>query len=204
MAPGEGVRRGMRVREFIRQKGIQECGGKPGPVDSTANRYGQDSYPDLELIRERGFSEPEAARQEDEQLERLGSSCKNLYPDIPGFDQWWGPLQGAWEETVRAALQDSSLNPLKPPMAKCLTEKSGLAADPADPAVSFLRSVNLAMSAPGKAPEKVFAAAYADCGKPYFDRVRELLLERRPAMVERNREVIETFAKGLVAAGYVP
>jgi hypothetical protein len=42
------------------------------------------------------------------------------------------------------------------------------------------------------------------CGTAYFARTQALLEAQRPAMIERHRELLERFARELVAIGYVP
>lgn len=202
MVPGSDMRRAMRVQEFGRQKAIAECGGKAGPIDGTSNRFDQSHFPDLELIRKRGFFEQEETDQEDKQLEGLDPRC-DLTPDLPRYTAWF-VLQTPWGDVVASTEQDSGLTALKGPMADCLVRKTGLAVERSDP-TTFLRAVNTANATGASQGElKNMAAAYADCGAPYFGKFRELLLRKRPAMVERNRELIERYASQIVGAGYVP
>ncbi|MFT4216736.1 MAG: hypothetical protein QM619_06065 [Micropruina sp.] len=204
--PGRGVIRGLRVTEFARQNGIQKCGGKAGPSDSTANRPDQSMFPDLELIRERGFAENGSSLEEDKQLQELPRDC-NLLPDVPRAEDWHN-LSASWaREVASPALADASLSSLKGPMAQCLTDRVGKEIDPVDPASSFLRTADVTMLSTDDwetGGEARYAAAYADCGKDYFAKYGELLLAKRPAQVERNRELLNEFAAGLVKAGYVP
>ncbi|MFT3862232.1 hypothetical protein [Micropruina sp.] len=206
MVPGDGVLRGMRVQQFARNEGIRKCGGEPGRVEATMNRPAQHLYPNLELIRERGFAENKESLEEDARIERLPTSCPNLIPSIPRVEDWHN-LQAAWEKDAYVAAANSTLAKSKDSMARCLTDRIGKDVDPADPAVSFLRIADDTMLETDDwetGGEQKYAAAYADCGKEYFAKLGELLLKQRPEQIERNREVLTEFAVGIVKAGYVP
>lgn len=197
MAPGVGQRRAMRVLMFIRARKIELCGGKGLPLDSTANRFEQHVFPDLQLIRERGFSEPSQESDED-----IPESCDDA-PDAPSFNEWIN-LTSPWRDIVDAVVLDKGLEELREPFWSCLSRRSGLEVEKDVPA-AFLRAVNLAGSDwATDEDQKRFAVAYADCGGEYFGKLRELLLAKRPAMVERHRELLERFAAEIVARGYVP
>lgn len=201
--PGDEVRRAMRVDRFTRELAITECGGTAGPLDDTSGRVDQSKYPDLDLIRERGFSETEETQKEDARLESL-DDCTDLRPDLKAFDDW-SKLQGPWNDITLAVEQDSRLDPLKQPLADCLTQRTGLPVDAADPVISYLRAVNISASKDATdAQNAERAVAYADCAAPYFAELHTLLLAKRPAMVERHREVITRYAAQLIGAGYAP
>lgn len=205
-APGDGVLRAIRLTQFARQNGIQKCGGEPGPLDSAANRPNQALFPNLNLIRERGFAEHEYIQDEDRRLEGTRPNC-NLLPDVPRAEDWHN-AQAAWErDVVSAAEADKALAPLKAPMAQCLSDRVGKQIDPEMPAWSFLKLADVEMLSTddwNSRGEQVWANAYADCGKDYFARFGEVLMKQRPALIERNRELLAEFAAGLVKAGYVP
>ncbi len=203
MVPGEQVRRGMRIMEFVRQKGIESCGGRFGSIDGTANRFDQSRLADLSLIRERGLVEQDAVDREDRVLSGLTPGC-NLVPDLPRLTDW-RTLPESWSDVVASEALSASLDPSKQTMAQCLRAKTGLAVNATDPAASYLSSVNQAMAQGAtEARQMQLAAAYADCSQEHFSKLRDLLLKRRPAFVERNRELLQQFASGLVRAGYVP
>ncbi len=94
------------------------------------------------------------------------------------------PWQEDQELTTRS---DPRVQPLRVAMAQCLREGSGLAVSDEDPSTSFLKGVDRAyILAPE--PERVSAETvmewsvlYADCGEPYYAKVKELLEEVRPA-----------------------
>jgi hypothetical protein len=200
--PGPEMLRAMRVQEFDRNRGIVECGGTSASIDGTSNRIDQGRFPFLELIRERGFTEQKAAEADDRRLESLEHDC-DLDPDLPSFRAWY-VLDQPWRDVVDGVEHGRAVESLKAPMAQCLRERTGVEVDPGDP-TTFLRAVNLAMATDATPSQlKRYAVAYSDCGQPYFDKVRTLLLKKRAAFVERNRELSEKFAHELVAAGYVP
>ena len=203
--PGPGVRRGMRVHEFSRGVAVRECGGDPMPVDSTQNRRDQSHFPDLELIRERGFAEPQATEREDRVLETLDASCPDLAPDWRSQRDWLA-LGETWNDVVMAVDQDPRMDSPKGPAAECLIRRTGRDVDPADPINSFLRGVDVDTLADGTSSSQIdqWADAYADCTEDYFAAFGRLLLEVRPTLVEQHREVIEAYASELVGAGYVP
>jgi hypothetical protein len=203
MVPGPEVRRAMRVSEFNRQTAIEECGGEPVSIDGTSGRFDQSRFADLELIRKKGFSEQEETEREDRQLEAMDPGCDDLAPDFPSFEKW-NVLGQHWMDVVQTVEQDSGLLALEAPMAECLTKRTGLDVDPSNP-TTFLSAVNVANVEGATENEMMdLAAAYADCGAPYFTKLHDLLLEERPAMVERHRELIDRFTSEIVDAGYVP
>lgn len=200
--PGPEMLRAMRIQEFDRNLGIVKCGGKSGPINGTSDRIDQARYPDLTLIRDRGFVEQAGVKSDDSRVAGLDKGC-NLFPPLPSFQAWF-VLDQPWRDVVDGVENGAAVETLKEPMATCLVDRTGLKVDPDDP-TSFLRAVNLASATDASDAElKAYATAYADCGEPYFAKVRSLLLEKRPAFVERNRELIEKFASELVAAGYAP
>jgi hypothetical protein len=213
MVPGDGVRRAMRVREFNHQAGIRKCGGQlTRSLDTTANRWQQNLFPDLELIREKGFGgdqkeEASDTRQDDKALESISQECKNLFAPIPDFETWFA-LQGVWYDTVLSQLQAPAMVPLKKPMAICLTDRSGLKVGVDDPPTRYLAALTkrwLALSKEDwEAQKQAYSDAFVDCGRGYYETLTKLLLPERDKLVEQNREVLTSFAIHLVEAGYVP
>ncbi|WP_460829089.1 hypothetical protein [Nocardioides hungaricus] len=204
MAPGPSVRRAMRVSNFTADFVTIACGGTPPPLDRTSDRIEQSRFPDLELIRRRGFVEP-AVYPKGERRNCGGNSKGNLLDKVPSEQKWTG-LSFAWEDVVATVEQDERVVALKVPMARCLREGSGLEVSDEEPAPSFLGAVNTAYFG-GPMTEKGLkrmAVLYADCGADYFGLTQKLLEAQRPAWIERNREVLVQFAKEIVAIGYVP
>jgi len=209
MVPGDGVRRAMRVREFNRQAGIRKCGGHPTrSLDTTANRWDQALFADLELIREYGLGEGLSAdtKADDEALAKIRPGC-DLFPPIHDFDKWFA-LQGAWNDVVLTTVQNPVMVSLKKPMASCLADRTGLKVTADDPANSYLKAVTerwLKLSkADWEAQWQGYTYAFIDCGQEYYDTLTKLLLPEREKMVEQNREALTQFAIHIVEAGYVP
>lgn len=153
--------------------------------------------PSLELIREKGFTEPSQ-----ESFRGARDDCQigdELQAAAPAWQAWF-ELAGPWHELVETALKDESLTSLKEPMAQCLNTATGLDVDARDPATSFLGAVD----GSDVAERQQLAIAYAECGADYFGRLEQLLLDERPAMVEQHRELLEGFARQITALGYVP
>lgn len=200
MVPGDAVRRAMRVNNFLRGVGLAECGGEAVPLESTYDRYSQDLYPDLSLIRARGFVEKAPDYDEDPP-----GDCSELAPDgIPSWSEWFG-LIGEWTDISYAVKdQDADVAAERPAMASCLQRRTGLSFDAHDP-TTFLRAVNEADAHTTSDKDRAeWAVTYAGCGADYFDAMESALMTRRPALIERNRELLERFAADLSAAGYVP
>jgi hypothetical protein len=195
--PGDAALRNIRVNTFIRSWGVDACGGRGAPVDSTAYRFEQNVLPNLELIRDKGFTEPDG-----ESGKGVRDDCQigdALEAGAPAFEEWYA-LAGPWHEVVQATLRDPGVTTLEAPMAQCLHAATGLEVDARDPATSFLGAVD----GSGGARTHQDAAAYADCGADYFGEIEQLLLAQRPAYVAQHRQLLEQFAVELAGLGYVP
>lgn len=197
--PGPGQRRSIRVNTFIRSWMAQQCGGRGAPIDSTAERFSQDTTPDLELIRERGFTEDYVNMFAGADRGCDAASPGNLVEQAPTF-QAWLELRSPWAEVERTAIADDRVAALKEPMARCLEQRSGLTISARNPATSYLSAVDGARSG----DMRRLATIYADCGGDYFAMIQELMLEQRPELVEKHRDVLEKFAGEVVALGYAP
>jgi hypothetical protein len=94
------------------------------------------------------------------------------------------------------------------PMAQCLRDGTGLHITDDNPAISFAGSADVAYFSRGSTVTKQtmweWSRLYAKCAAPYFEVVTDELLKRRPALIERYREALETYAAKLVKLGYVP
>lgn len=195
--PGRAALRNIRVQTFLRSWGVDRCGGTGAPVDSTADRFEQDTLPNLELIREKGFTEPSQ-----ESFKGARDDCQigdELEAAAPAWRGWFD-LTGPWHELVQTTLEDPRLTALKTPMAECLRAATGLDVSARNPATSFLGAVDGSDSA----ERQQAADAYADCGTDYFGELERLLLAERPAYVEQHRQLLERFADQLVVLGYTP
>jgi len=195
--PGRAALRNIRVNTFLRSWGVTRCGGTGAPLDSTADRYAQDTVPSLELIREKGFTEPSQ-----ESFKGARDDCQigdELEAAAPAFEDWFA-LGEPWHELVRTTLEDPGLSALKAPMAQCLREATGAQVSDRDPVDSFLGG----MDEGTEEDRRQGATAYADCGADYFGELERLLLAKRPAFVDEHRELLEDFARQLTALGYRP
>jgi hypothetical protein len=201
--PGDAQLRNIRVQTFLRGWGILRCGGKPAPPDSTADRFEQDLFPSLSLIRERGFAEPTQ-----ESFDGFREHCQIGDKLAANASAWqdWRELVGPWLELADGVLRDEDLVAPRQSMAQCLRQATGLEISGEDPAGSLLSAVDGAgtRGAVDQDLQMERAAAYADCGAGYFGRFEELLLEARPAFVEEHRELLERFARQITTLGYVP
>ena len=195
--PGRAALRNIRVETFLRSWGVTTCGGTGAPLDSTADRFEQDTLPSLELIRERGFSEPVL-----ESFKGAREDCQigdELQAVASAFEDW-SALSGPWSQLVESTLEDPGLTALEAPMAECLRSATGLDVSVRNPATSFLGAVD----GSSDAAKQEAAIAYADCGADYFGELERLLLAQRPVYVAEHRALLERFAAQLTGLGYSP
>lgn len=198
--PGPGQRRSIRINTFIRSWMARQCGGQGAPINSTAERFSQDTTPDLELIRERGFVEEYVNMSEGARRGCDAMSPGNLVDQAPTFQAWFA-VKALWAvEVEKTVIADDRVTALKKPLAQCLQQRSGLSVSAANPTTRYVSAVDGA----DDEDKQRFATIYADCGGEYFAMVQNLMLEERPEWVERHREVLEKFAGEAVALGYVP
>ncbi|KAB2811905.1 hypothetical protein F9L07_08685 [Pimelobacter simplex] len=199
--PGRAQLRRMRVNRFVHNWGLERCGGKPPPLDGTSDRYEQGLYPDLDLIREKGFIEPDEKFTYGREECQIGDVVAQR---MPTFRDWLG-LTVPWDEITQSVLQDESLIPVKATMATCLRVRTRLEVSDEDPALSYMGSVNKAVLE-DYSTQKImkYSVPFADCGEDYYATLARLLEKKRPALIERHREVLEKFAAELVEVGYVP
>jgi hypothetical protein len=200
--PGDAQLRNIRVQTFLRGWGIEQCGGKAAPPDSTADRFEQDLFPSLSLIRERGFTEPVQ-----ESFDGFREHCQPGNKLAANASAWedWRDLMSPWLEHADGVLEDEDLVAPRHAMAECLREATGLDISDEDPVGSLLDAVDEDGSRGNvDDPPMERAAAFADCGAGYFGRFEDLLLESRPAFVEEHRQLLERFARQITSLGYVP
>ena len=217
-APGPSMRRMMRVQNFISDFIVVTCGSTERlSIDRTVERYEQSVFPDLELIRAKGFVEKHPREDREGNIppppgfrQGCGARSKgNIEERVPSWHTAMN-LREPWNDVVATVEQDPSVVALKGPFAQCLrngTKGTGIVISSEDPAPTFLKQTDLAYYL-GKIStrdrERRLPRLYVTCGTPYFARTQALLEAQRPAMVERNRELLERFARELVAIGYVP
>ncbi|HEX2894591.1 MAG TPA: hypothetical protein VHO29_11380 [Marmoricola sp.] len=204
MLPGPSQLRAIRVSNFTQDLLFKACGGVGPPLDSTADRFMQQLFPDLELIRERGIVEPDSPAVRPGTKPGCDIVSSGLSRRLPSRENVMDLIQ-PWLDVVTTTLQDPTLLALKKPMWVCMTSQSSLDVGQDVPG-DFLKATNIALSQLGATSTEVKALSriYADCSDPYFTRLRRLLLPRRPAEIERNRELLERYASELVGLGYLP
>lgn len=209
--PGETVRRSLRVARAINSIQTVDCGGEPFvDLDYTGDRIDQALFPDLELIQEKGLTETST----DSQPEPVGSDLPCRRKSLP---QWQDvdELSGAWvNDQVRQAFNTDPVAPLVVDAGACLAQKSGLPLGKVGGSslleLYFVEVDSAAVEASNisdeaaEATRRKYAAIFVECLGDYAATMRRELMAKRPAEVERNRELLTAMARGLTAAGYVP
>jgi hypothetical protein len=197
--PGRSQLRTIRVQRAALGLPNAACGGENfADVAATDMRFDQAHYADLELIAEKGLTEE---RQPKPKL--VDEACRAAKSPS---ERVWRALDVPWAEVTRTATQSAPVVATHARTAACLRRQAGLTVDESDPVGSYLSSVDgaLAQAADFTATRRRFSAAFATCAKDYFAAMRAQLLAARPALVERNRELLERYAAELAALGYVP
>ena len=217
-APGPSVRRMMRVSTFMTDFIETTCGStERRSIDRTVERAEQQVFPDLELIRTKGLVEIDPRADREGNIPpppgfRQGCDARskgNLFERVPSRLPAMN-LREPWRDVVATVEQDPSVVALKAPFAQCLrngTKGTGMVISSEDPAPTFLTQSDLAWvrgKLTKRENERLIPRLYVKCGTAYFARTQALLEAQRPAMIERNRELLERFARELVAIGYVP
>lgn len=211
--PGTDALRNMRVSNFIEDWMAASCGiTKHFPIDRTWDRPDQTQFPDLDLITEKGFTEPDPMSSRNTPLPGFRKGCNPrtyLLKKMPSYQTWMN-LNSPWQDVVTTVHQERSVVALKAPFAQCLrngTRGLGIVVSSVDPAGTFLPELDKAIAADKVTLRNAnhrIARLFVKCGRAYFDRTQKLLEAKRPAMIERNRELLERAASQLVAMGYVP
>lgn len=210
--------RAQRVINFANWAQQASCGAKPLPPDFVTDSSGI-GFPNLKLIREGGLGAifgqsakyatldvDDYAPDKDclEQMVEEGAA-----PAVLNYEEIVEKIALPWQDDYSLkAMNDPSVAPLRLKMAKCLREGSGLEVSDEDPDTSFKRGADVAFfrleNPISKAQLMEWSIMYADCAEPYFRQLQTVLEAERPALIERNREVIDQFAARLVELGYVP
>jgi hypothetical protein len=204
MVPGPNQRRVIRLSNFTQDLIFASCGGVGPPLDNTADRFMQQLFPDLELIQERGLVEPESPVVHAGTKPGCDIVSSGVSKQLPSREDVMDLIQ-PWLDIVMTTTEDPALLALKRPMWECMTSRSSLDVGQ-DVPIDFLKAVNVALARDGAETTemKTLSGIYADCGDAYFKRLRELLLPKRPAEFERNRELLQRYASELMALGYLP
>jgi hypothetical protein len=204
--PGAGMLRALRVQQFYLSYRNVRCGGRPLPLDNTAGRIDQARFPDLDLMATEGLSEPVDPNEE---LLVPHDSCTSA-PQLPSFAKWF-ELLGPWNDLAVAAEQSPPALAAKKPIGACFASAGHAidGVDSAEPIQSFFAladaaSYRAASRAEQRRIQHTMGKIYARCTERYFAVTRAYLAKRRPALIERNRELLDRVAREFAAAGYVP
>lgn len=180
----------------------EACGGQGFPdLDDTSFRFDQARYAYLDLIAEKGLSEPDIGSPP-----RVSQACRARM--TPSFEEWHN-LGAVWRDATLTAQSSPEVTATFPRTAECLRRESGLEVDAGDPTASYLSAADYALSgsqsvAETSELERKFSAAFARCTANYFDALSAQLAPVKARLVERNRELLERYAAELAALGYVP
>ena len=196
--PGEAALRNIRVQTFIRSWGIDAVRRHGStPWTSTADRFEQDVLPNLELIREKGFTEP---TQESFNGARDGCEIGDvLQAAAPAFEDWFA-LVGPLARAVQGTLDDPGLTALKAPMADCLRTATGLAVSDRDPASSFVGAWTASTPRAGARPPRPTPTA----GRMLLRRLDAAAARPAAGVRRQHRALLERFAAQLATLGYAP
>lgn len=188
----------MRMRAFIRDLALKQCGGEPLPLDETFDRYAQDLFPDLRLIRSMGLTEEVKPQRQ------IGADCTLVPKEVPSYFRWMD--EGAnWQKLAyRVRRQSAKITHLAPRMAACLRRRTGLQVSDRNP-TDFLNSVNMAdVKGVPRTRYMSWSRAYSACGRSYFSAFAAILAKRRAAAIKANGTLLRALASEVVAAGYSP
>ncbi len=200
--PGPTQRRTIRVT--LASIGLPNvaCGGENfANFSDTSFRFDQAHYADLELIGQKGLTEPEF-----KQPPRADEQCRAA--KTPSFRHWY-MLGAAWRDATLTAANSAPVVATHARTTACLQHETGLDVDAGDPTLSFLNAVDYALSGmkslrKSRLLERRFSLAYAECTRSYFAALGAQLRPVKARLVERNRELLQQYASELAALGYVP
>lgn len=177
---------------------ISQCGGTPERIDGTSDRYAQDVFPDLALIRDRGFAERSDAAK------TVRSDCELIPASIPAYKGWLNTIFH-WQDLARQVRGTSGpVRKLAASTSECLRRRSGLAVPMSDP-TAFLHAVDIAMVK--GATRKDYARwgrDFADCSKGYFEALASALKPERQRAIKDNEFALRELTNEILKAGYVP
>ena len=211
MMPGDTARRTILARHRIRSLANVECGGEPfDDLGSTAARYNQARFADLELIAEKGLGEigGMTMAEAEEQVQRVDLwECE--FDVLESYWDWHN-LQEPWHDIVLEADEQPAVVATKQGTAHCLRTQSGVGIDIDDarPTETYLSGTDLHYQQGDfddlEVERQRLSDVYVECTGDYFEALEAELRPRRDQMVERNRELLERFAGEVAEAGYVP
>jgi hypothetical protein len=222
-SPSAQVRAIRLGNAFVNMR-IEACGhaGPKVDLDDTGDRYDQAYYADLDLVRRKGLAElppPEESlgelqaqdverivEQETASAARVQSCLAERLPSYQPLVQSLGPVW--FEETLRVRGEAQVVEAAEQ-AARCLSSTTGFELGSKDQIAIYLSAVDYELSGESEIDNylkqlKSFSEAFVDCTSEYFERMEEGLSALKPALVERNRELLESLALEFANAGYVP
>jgi hypothetical protein len=205
---GSGMLRNMRVGRWVSSIQAVDCGGKPFEnLDYTNDRLDQAMYPDLSLIREKGLSEsgPRPAG------ERVGEEIACRYKSLPSWNKVFNLSVDYWRDRSYEALDEPTVKVKLDSAGTCLEGRTGwnLTHANASKLEYFFVKVDgvdaqAANEEASRDLSRRYSTIFAECSEAYSTAMQAALEAKRPAAIERNRELLTTFAGELAQAGYVP
>lgn len=208
---GNHMLRTMRLGRAVSSIQVVDCGGKPFEnLDYTGDREDQMLYPDLDLIRQKGLTNGDGSRPSGT---RMGDDKPCRDKSLPSWRKVFDLNVGYWDDATREVWNSSKTQNLLAATGKCLEEKSGwsLTHGNASKMEYFFVRVDSAAVQAANTSQKLadtvtmkYSIIFAECAGDYASAMQTGLEERRPAAVERNRELLTSLAKELAVAGYVP
>ena len=196
---GPSMLRQMRVEQAIFSIQADDCGGKYRfDPDYTGARLDQLRYPYLDLIEQKGFSEPEPAFG-DRYDSRAACASKSL-PSWPSVLR----LSPEWDQVTTKVWNRPAIQTALTAAGKCLESKTGrqLGATGAAKVEGFFGLLErIDLTAQGL---KNYAGYYVTCMADYSAAMQVALQAEASAAFAKHKDVLVAFAQELEDAGYVP
>lgn len=225
--PGPSMRRAMRLERAKVSIEARDCGLEPyKDLDYTGDRYDQAKFPDGELIAQKGLSEADTnaggskpdfssidpnrtlSPEQQEKGHVLVGDIPCRYKSLPSWRKV-DDLTFSWDETAREILGSPQMLEVKSDTAKCLRDKSKLNSSDDNPTATWMNSMDNYLSGLGtdaqwQREQMRLSKVFVGCADNFETQFKEQLAPKRNEAIERNRELLQRFAKELSAAGYVP
>ena len=196
---GPSILRQMRVEQAVFSIQADDCGGKYRfDPDYTGSRTDQVRLPYLDLIAEKGFSEPEPDFG-DRYDSREACASRSL-PSLLSVLR----LGTEWDQVVTEVWNRPAIQATLTPAGQCLESKTGrhLGTTGAEKVEGFFGLLTrIDLTAEGM---KLHAGYYATCMADYSAAMQVALRVEAGKSFAANRDVLVKFAQELEAAGYVP
>lgn len=167
-------------------------------------------YPDLGLIRSEGLANQTGPRPAGT---RIGDDSPCRYRSLPSWRKVFDLNLGDWQDLTREVWNQTQTQELLTSAGRCLEQQTGwnLAHSDVSKLEYFfvkvddaaVRASNTSEQAADRVTMK-YSVIFADCAADYAAVMQAGLEKKRPAAVERNRELLTAMARELAQAGYVP